>query len=91
MTPAARSSIPKISRKVEWRSPDGKWVVVRGPFPNGFFRSETRKDPVKASMMKTHYIVNRPETETEDSYAKVLASDIVEILGGENEFGPVSP
>lgn len=81
----------KLPRVVHWRSHTGKWVVVCGPFPDRFYRSETRDSPEKAAKLPVDHIVNRAATTLEDQYAKVLASDILEISGGENEFGPISP
>lgn len=80
----------QLPRVVHWRDPRGKYVVVSGPFPYGMFRSETRKVLEKAIMSDPGYMTSRPETTNED-YAKVLATDIMEIDSGENEFGPVSP
>ncbi len=80
-----------LPRKVFWRSSSGKWVVVQGPFPDSFFRSETRDTPEKAAKLLVQDIYNRGPTTKEDQFAKCLASDILEIAGGENEFGTVSP
>jgi hypothetical protein len=80
---------PRLPRIVHWRK--GNWVVVQGPFPDPFYRSETRDSPEKASKLYTDECYNRPGTTKDDQYAKVRAEDILEILSGENEFGPVTP
>ena len=84
----ASSRIPRI---VHWRHHSGKYVVVCGPFPDAMFRSETRDTPEKAAKLTVDKMWNRPATTMEEAYAKVLAADILEISGGENEFGPISP
>lgn len=81
----------KLARVVHWRHHTGKWVVVSGPFPDRFYRSETREEVGKAAKILVDDIFNRPATTREDQYCKVLASDILEIKSGENEFGPISP
>lgn len=79
-----------IARVVHWRSKNGKWVVVAGPFPE-MYRSETRDTPEKAAKCFVEHIFNRPGTTRDDQYAKVLTKDIMEIQSGENEWGQVSP
>ena len=81
----------KLVREVKWRSGDGRWVVVSGPFPQAFPRSETRDSVKKAALQPYLDVVTRPETTREDAYAKVSAMDVIEVQGGANEFGPVSP
>lgn len=81
----------KLPRVVHWRHHTGKWVVVSGPFPDRFYRSETRDDVTKAAKILVDDVFNRPGTTRDDQFAKVLASDIIEISAGENEFGPISP
>lgn len=81
----------RLPRVVHWRSASGKWVVVAGPFPDLFSRSETRDDPEKASKALVDNVYTRGPTTRDDQYAKVLAADILEILSGTNEFGPVVP
>lgn len=83
-------AFPKLARVVHRRSANGRWVVVEGPFPDGFPRSETRDDPDKALKLLTDGVFARPGT-AKATYAKVSANDIVEVGGGSNEFGPVSP
>lgn len=82
---------PKLPREVLWRSKSGKWVVVQGPFPESMARSETRDHPDKAAKALTDNVYARPGTTRDDQYAKVHANDILEILKGQNEFGPVTP
>lgn len=88
---AAIRAKPKVTRKVEWRSPDGKMVVVAGPFPRGFFRSDTRDTVAKASRVRSGELWAHEPTEREDRYAKCLLEDVVEILEEENDFGTVTP
>lgn len=88
---AAATGKPHVIRKVEWRSPDGKMVVVAGPFPRGFYRSDTRDSVLKASKMRSADLWAHEPTSREDQFAKCLAADVVEIYGGENEFGTVIP
>jgi len=93
-TPEENTVIPpkaRLPRVVHWKHHNGKWVVVAGPFPESFYRSETRDDPKKAAKITVDEIYNRSATSRDDQYAKVLASDILEIMSGENEFGPISP
>lgn len=85
------SGFPLLPRQVHWRGPGGKWVVVAGPFPDSFFRSETRDTPEKAAKLTVDTCYNRAGTTKDEAYAKVLAADILEIDSGENEFGTVSP
>lgn len=89
MKTAKRGKV-KLPRKVEWRSEDGKMVVISGPFPRGFLRSETRTTVLGAAKQSGADLWARDETERDDRYAKCLAEDIVEVLD-ENEFGTVSP
>ena len=79
----------KLTRVVHWRQ--GKWGVVAGPFPQAFFRSETRDTVEKAAKFPDSFCIARPETTRDDQYAKVLLADISEILAGENEWGKISP
>jgi hypothetical protein len=81
----------RLVREVKWRSANGAWVVVCGPFPSGVPRSETRDTPEKAAKLYSQDVLSRPETTKADHYAKVHASDVMEVQGGANEFGPVSP
>lgn len=86
-----RPTVTKPQKVVYWRSASGKWVVVQGPFPDPFYRSETRSTPEKAAKLIIDDIYNRPGTTQTDAYAKVLASSVEELDGGENEFGPITP
>lgn len=79
---------PKLIRKVEWRSPDGSKVVVSGPFPEGYFRSDTRRSVVAASKLRPNEMWVHGGTADPEAYAKMLAQDVTE---GENEFGEVIP
>lgn len=79
----------KITRNILWRK--GDWVVVEGPFPHMFSRSETRSSVDKASKLSKSYIMARPETFSEGNYALCHKSDVIEVLSGDNEFGVVSP
>jgi hypothetical protein len=81
----------KLARQVHWRSGNGKHVVIEGPFPHDMFRSETRDTVDKAKKLYIQDMYTRPATTKTGQYAKVLASDILEILGGENEFGEITP
>jgi hypothetical protein len=87
----AKVGKPKVTRKVEWRSPNGKVVVVAGPFPRGFYRSDTRDSVEKASKIRSADLWAHEPTERDDRYAKCMVEDVVEIIGGENEFGTVIP
>lgn len=79
-----------LARVVHWRSKNGKWVVVAGPFPE-MYRSETRDTPEKAAKCLVDDMYNRKATTRDDQYAKVLAKDVMEIQSGENEWGTVTP
>src|SRR5574338_59457 len=79
----------RLPRVIHWRK--GKWCVVSGPFPDQFYRSETRDKPEKAAKLYTEDCYNRPATTRDDQYAKVRLEDIQELDGGENEFGPITP
>lgn len=85
------SGLPLLPRVVHWRSQSGKWVVVSGPFPDPFYRSETRDAAASAAKITVDTCYNRSGTTRDDQYAKVLAADILEIHSGENEFGQVTP
>jgi hypothetical protein len=87
----AKNARVKVTRKVEWRSANGRLVVVAGPFPPGFFRTDTRSTVAKASRMGSADMWAHEGTTKEDAFAKCMAEDVVEILGGENEFGTVIP
>lgn len=82
---------PRLVREVLWRSANGRWVVVAGPFPDLFPRTETRDTVDRAGKLLVQNIFARPATTREDTYAKVSISDILEVTGGKNEFGPISP
>lgn len=79
-----------LPKEVFWRHADGRTVVVAGPFPEGFFRTETRDSVRAASTTFVPSMCARPSTTRSDQYAKVLAEDILD-TGGENEFGTVTP
>jgi hypothetical protein len=82
----------KLVREILWRSENGRYVVVCGPFPEGFTRSETRDSWEKASRLDRYDIISRGETTKSTHYAKVEAKDILEVTPGEtNNFGPVVP
>lgn len=81
----------KLPRVVHWRSRSGKWVVVSGPFPDMFPRSETRDSAEKASKALVDNVYARGATTKPDQFAKVLAADIIEQHSGSNQWGPVSP
>lgn len=80
-----------LLRQVLWTSKTGKWVVVRGPFPQGFQRTTTRKTLEAAIKVTTtddnHGFQSRPETESEH-YAKTLAKLVVV---PQNDWGEVCP
>ena len=82
---------PLIARVIHWRHPNGKWVVVQGPFPEAMYRSETRETAEKAARIMAADCYARPATTRQDQYAKVLAKDVLEIQSGENEWGTVAP
>lgn len=80
---------PTLVRDVLWTSPNKLYVVVHGPFPHNFPRSETRSTVKAASTMPIYEIIGRAETTRDDQYALVYAEHI---SGPEtNEFGPVMP
>lgn len=76
----------KLIREVLWQSPDGKHVVVAGPFPHGFVRSLTARTVVRASVNGD--LVSRNATSHDDQFAKVRARDIAPTA---NELGDVCP
>lgn len=80
--------VPKLPKVVHWRN--GRWGVVAGPFPERFFRTETRDTWQKAAKLYADTAAGRGATTREDQYAKVRLEDILEIET-ENEWGPVSP
>lgn len=85
MKKASGIKLPKV---VHWRS--GRWGVVAGPFPEGFFRTETRDTWQKASKLYADTAAGRAGTTRDDQFAKVRLEDILEIET-ENEWGPVCP
>lgn len=82
---------PKISRPVLWRNSDGRFVVVEGPFPAGFFRGGTRSSVDKARKTLVNEMYAHDASGKDGWFALVLAEDVVEVFTGENEFGTVCP
>lgn len=85
------SKAPKISKVIHWRSPDGKHCVVSGPFPDGLYRGDTHKGVKGAAKTHPDDMWVHGDTTREDRFAKVMTKDVIEVFGGDNEFGPVSP
>ena len=87
---AAKTEVT-IIRQILWTSKNGKWVVVRGPFPQGFQRTTTRKTIEAATRVTTtgveHGLQSR-QAVTSDSYAKTLAKLVV---NSQNDWGEVCP
>lgn len=86
---AAQRQKIKITRPILWR--DGSWVVVEGPFPERFVRGETRNTVAKAAKSAKYCLMARQETNKDGWFALCRREDIIEVLSGDNEFGPVSP
>lgn len=77
----------RLTKKVLWKSVDGLFVVVAGPFPRGFVRSLTAPDVDSARLRPNTDIQSRMAT-TNGHPAKTRASLITDV---ENEWGEVSP
>lgn len=74
-----------ITREILWTSPNGKYVVVCGPFPRGFVRSVDAKTASIAQNRACGTVVARHET-TKQRFAKALAKNV---LAASNEWGEV--
>lgn len=78
----------KIKREVVWRSPDGLYVVVKGPFPQGFQRSADASSVAKARKRvpgaSLGVIVARGATTESNRWAMTLAALVTQT---HNEWG----
>lgn len=80
----------KLPASIHWWSKNRKYVVISGPFPDGFIRSETRKSVASAiqsvdwNWLDDH-IYARPAAQK--GYAVVLAASVQDKC---NEWGEIS-
>lgn len=81
-----------IKKPILWVSEDGKFVVVEGPFPDGFQRSLTARSITEAILRNptdsSYGIFSRPATTEAKKYAKTLRRFIEDT---HNEWGEVAP
>lgn len=77
----------KIQRATHWTSPDGRYVVVQGPFPEGFIRSLDCSTVAEARDRASSGLVERNET-TRKRYAKTFSKLVTQV---ENEWGEIAP
>lgn len=86
-----KDAMLKITRPILWASADGMYVVVQGPFPEGFTRCLTSKsvrEAAKRNPVDPDYgMVARPGTTRED-YAKTLRALVID---NKNDWGEVAP
>lgn len=77
-----------VAKPVLWKSHDGAYVVVEGPFPDGFPRTLAYDSFDRACREPHHSIQRRGATELKGKYAKTYWHQVKD---SSNEFGEIAP
>jgi hypothetical protein len=77
-----------VAKPVLWKSHDGAYVVVEGPFPDGFPRTLAYDSFDRACREPHHSIQMRGPTELKGKFAKTYWHRVKD---SSNEFGEIAP
>jgi hypothetical protein len=77
-----------VRRQPLWRSENGRFVVVAGPFPQGFTRTVDAASVKVAAGRNEDEIFARDATTKDTRFAKTLSKYVIPT---ENEWGEISP